>query len=413
MNIYNTVSNLFESFLKDMAGKEDFIYEVFSKDPKSKFGTTYRSRDIPSIAKHIQKQAPDRDVFISPYSTQYPEKSCDYLCGHKMTSSNSIVIDIDSSGKNVDHHEVQRQLKKHNIPLPTYLVSSGKGCHLWYVLSEHVGLGRIRDIYVQIRDKIANIVWSEEWHVDDRSVKQQFRIPFTINHKYDKLVTIVKRGKKIKISKSNFTRPKVFTKKDLKRLRKSKKTKKRKKTKIEVKTNVEESSRERFLEGAKSLIVSIKEKVHVNVVKLKKIIRLLSYGESYLACRIAGEALGISKEAAASFLRKCVALGYLERIENNKHTAYSYIIKVKHTVEQKEVKLRCAIDGPGQSNKALCKLAFQVHTFKLDAEKTIKKWLHRFYHLTSGEHSIDEMITTFQNVCEKFASGRYKPYNTT
>ena len=223
MLMYKKVSSYLHSFLLDLAGGKDFTYEISCCDPKTKFATTYRSKDVNFVMKKIETHAPTRNIFISPFNTQYPEGCGDSIHGRQMISSNTVIIDIDSKEEKVNPKAVVNKLKKAGIPKPTYLVTSGMGCHLWYVLTDHISQARLRDAYEKIRNKIVSIKWPKKWRIDDLSTKQQFRVPFSINHKYDKLIMIVDRGNKIKITKQNFIPPKPFTKKELKRHRKLKK----------------------------------------------------------------------------------------------------------------------------------------------------------------------------------------------
>lgn len=416
MKIYERIDSLLKEFLTVLAGDEqDFTYEITCCSQKNKFSTTYRSKSKFDIIEKIAKNAHNRNIYISPFSTQYPEGSSDFVYGRKISSSNSIVIDIDSKdGEKVDYKKVLKLLKENGIQKPTYLISSGVGCHLWYILSNHVGCGRIRNIYEKIREKIISIEWPKTWKIDDLSVKQQFRVPFTINHKYDKIVTIVDRGEQLKIIKSNFIKPKSFTKKELKRYRKIKSLgKRKKKKKIENEQTDIKNLKAKYLEGALNLPITIKQKVQVDKTKLKKIIQLLKYGKSFLSCRVAGEALGVSYRVAAMFLRKCVDYGYLIKINNPKNSAYTYKINVEYEMQEKKTKGRCPISGPGQSNKALCRLAYQAFKYGLDKVYVIKDWIRRFYDITSKEHTPEELETTYYNVYEKFESGRYQLYGVT
>lgn len=428
-NTNKKISFLLQKFLKDLAGKEtDFVYEITCCDPEKGFVTTYRSKDLFYIIEKIEKNAPTRNIYISPYCTRYPEHSGNFIYKRQMKSSNAVVIDIDAIKGKIDYKIVLDQLKKHNIPKPTYLISSGKGCHLWYMLENHVGQGSIRLIYEKIRNKIASIDWGNCWKIDDLSIKQQFRIPFTINHKYNKLVLMVNRGEKIKNAPQTFTKPATYTKKEMKRFRKNKTTKidskanqiakiellqkPKRKRKLKTKIKTEESPKNRFLQGSEMHEIKLKQKICVDESKFKRIIQLLSYGKSYLSCRVAGEALGISYKAAARFLRKCVNYGYLEIFESD-HSAYSYKIKINYEMKRKELPKRCSIDGPGQSNKAMCRLARQAYKYGLNKIETVEKWIHRFYRFTSGEHEPEELVHTYLSVYDKFESGRYKIYGAT
>jgi len=412
MALYEKASLYLESFLKDLSGGEDFVYEITCCTPKSNFVTTYRSKDLYLVMKKMEVHAPTRNIFISPFNTQYPEGSCDFVYGRKMKSSNSVIIDIDSKEGVVDHRVVMSKLRDAGIQKPTYLITSGRGCHLWYMFTSHIGQSRLRDIYEKIRNKIVSIEWPETWRIDDLSIRQQFRVPFSVNHKYDKLVMLVDRGDKIEIPKQKFKMQETFTKKELKRHRKIKREAKPKtKTKVS-KINVDESSKNRFLEGSKSIDITIKQEVDVSKSKLKRILQLLEYGKSYLSCRIAGEALGISYKAAAKFLKKCVAYGYL-KIFNDNNSAYSYEINVEYESKKKESNGRCPISGPGQSNKAMCRLARQVYKYGLNVAETVKLWIDRYYHLTSGEHLPGELVSTYESVYEKFANGQYEIFGAT
>jgi len=422
MSVYKLASANMSSFLQDLADGEDFTYEVTFK--KDKLVNTIRTKDPFVVCRKIEQFNTYRDVFISPFNTQYPERSSDFVHGRRMISSNSIAIDIDSKTDSiVDYKIVLKKLKQAKIAKPTYLVSTGSGCHLWYMLTQHVGRSKIIDIHEKIKKKVSSIDWPEGWVVDNLSAKQQIRVPLTVNHKYDKIAVIVSKGKKLHIKSHEFTRPEQFTKKELKLHRKLKKLSapakptisKQIKDKTSKPNNFKNDTKKKFLEGAKNTLkVTIKEKIHVCREKLSKIIKLLKYGKSFLSCRIAGEALGISYKAAATFLRRCVALGYLEKYTDH-NTAYCYNVKVNCEIEmenKKSKRSRCAISGPGESNKAICKLAFQTYVNKLNPEKTINKWLNDYYCMTSKEHSPEELMATFDKVFDNFRNKLYEPYKT-
>jgi len=410
MKIYDLISHHLVSFLLDLADKEEFMYEVTFK--KDKLVNTIRSPNLYYILKKIEKFNISRDAYISPFNSRYPEKSSDFLFGRKMISSNSVVIDIDSKEGIVDHKIILERLKENKISKPTYLISSGSGCHLWYILTSHVGRSKILDIHHKIKSSIMNIKWPKDWFVDDLSAKQQIRIPMTINHKCDKIAMIVNKGEKLKIGSYNFTKPESYTKKELKETRKSRKVNKPKTSPKKVIDKTKIIPKNRFFDGADNLEVILKEEINVCEEKLCKIISLLSYGKSYLSCRVAGESLGISYKAASKFLKKCVILGYLKQY-TDKNSAYCYEVMIKHEIRiknKKPVMSRCSISGPGESNRAICRLAYQTYINNLNPQESISNWLCDYYDRTSKEHDEEELINLFNKVYQKFFDNVYKPY---
>ena len=411
-NLYKKISGYFVEFLRDLAGEENFTYEISCCGKKRK--NVFRYKDPLTIAAKVNYHAAYRDIFISPYNSRYPVKSRDFVYGRQMVSSNCVVIDIDSKNSIVDYRVVLSKLTEHNIQKPTYMFTSGKGCHLWYILDQHI---KHMDLYERQQtalEKFKSINWPNGWKIDELPITQQFRMPFTINHNYNKIVTLVYRGEKIKIKKRTYKKPTPYTKKELKKERKIRKlAKELKKPNLKPNIKPEACKKNRFLEGSESLEVILKQEVYVNESRLKRIIQLLSYGKSFLSCRIAGEALGVSHVVANKFLRTCVALGYLKIIDTV-HSANSYEVLVDYEVKKKKSeKGRCHITGPGQSNRAMCRLARQIYVFKLNFDLTVNAWLRRYYDVTSREHSPEELVDTCRSVLDKFEDGLYEVYGST
>jgi len=99
------------------------------------------------------------------------------------------------------------------------------------------------------------------------------------------------------------------------------------------------------------------------------------------------------------------------------NSAYCYNVNIKFELEEndnveRQKHSKCAISGPGQSNNAVCKLAFQAFVNNIDPEKAINDWLSDYYHLTSKTHSPEELINTFDNTFNKFRDKTYVPYKT-
>lgn len=191
-----------------------------------------------------------RDTWEEDYMT-YVEGNEKTLCGglsyrgranklNQAQACHAIVIDLDGVGmKEIRNLFLRFESGSENpwgCPLPTYLVSSGKGLHIYYVFDQPIDL--FPNIKLQLKGlkhDLTRKLWdykstSQFRKVQYQSINQGFRMVGSINSKYGTPVRAFKVGEKVTIDYLNSF---VSSKVDLqKRFRPSKMTREQAKIKF-------------------------------------------------------------------------------------------------------------------------------------------------------------------------------------
>lgn len=125
----------------------------------------------------------------------------------------ALVFDLDGVGE----HELRNVLHRcrldpeqlRSLPVPTFIVASGNGIHLYYVFEEPI------DLYPNIKVQLKSLkydltfkIWeykstSREKQIQYQSINQAFRMPGSINEKYGNVIRAFRCGDKVSIEYMN------------------------------------------------------------------------------------------------------------------------------------------------------------------------------------------------------------------
>lgn len=125
---------------------------------------------------------------------------------------NALIFDIDSVGLNELDNMIRRfsnENKVRRIPIPTFIVSSGTGVHLYYVLEEPIDL--FPNIKLQLKALKYNLTYrfwdykgtSQDKNIQYQPLNQAFRMVGSINEKYGTEVQAYLVGERVPLERLN------------------------------------------------------------------------------------------------------------------------------------------------------------------------------------------------------------------
>lgn len=126
---------------------------------------------------------------------------------------NALIIDLDGVGlkeiRNLFLRFGKSEEKLRTLPMPTYIVTSGKGIHVYYVFDEPIDL--FPNIKVQLKSLKHDLtfrMWeykstSQFKNIQYQSINQGFRMVGSVNSKYGCLVRAYRVGEKVNIEYLN------------------------------------------------------------------------------------------------------------------------------------------------------------------------------------------------------------------
>lgn len=404
----------------------------------------FRSKDISETTNFILSSIDQYHIYMSKFSTRYPISCKDQPFGRQIGFGRVISYDVDSKteGVSVDPELIMDAYKELKFKLPTNIISSGTGAHIDYVLKYFYTERYLFNHWTwllenRIKKLTESTKWKSSYKLDIRPITQFFRVPWTINHKCNKQCKIYYSGKIHELKPIHDPIPPIYTKnmlrlrrKELKKARFAAFEKEKGYLDTPENSGVKEKGKERYsryIDGADKISITLNQQINVDKDKFLKVLKLLVYGKriesDFLPCRVVGKYLGVTRYHAAKFLKECVENRHLCIIKESEESelgyrATRYEICVNYTDNSKSKTTGkktspleySKIDGPGQSNKAICQLARVTYIYKLDKEIIFNKWIEKYYHLTSGNHSKIELYKLFENVYSKFEIGRYIVY---
>jgi len=161
-------------FIKAMLPEDAKPEETFFICTQSKDKVRFRNNPIslqqfqetPEIA--LAYDSPDMHIYFTPITFKKPERKKRYAY-----RTQSIIIDVDDFTLS----EVKSKIQEASLPHPTAIVSTGRGIHIWWKLSQPI---EVDETYVAIVKNIANKIGG-----DTNAIKltQPFRVPDTYNLK--------------------------------------------------------------------------------------------------------------------------------------------------------------------------------------------------------------------------------------
>lgn len=125
----------------------------------------------------------------------------------------ALIFDLDNVGEAELRNLIERFGKNHNeykaLPIPTYIVLSGTGVHLYYVFQEPIDLyENIKEQLKKLKYDITKRLWdyqvtTKEKQIQYQSINQGFRMIGSINKKYNVEVLAYEIGEKVTVEYIN------------------------------------------------------------------------------------------------------------------------------------------------------------------------------------------------------------------
>lgn len=131
----------------------------------------------------------------------------------KAQQMNALIFDLDGVGKkeldNIMYLTTMPPSQIRSIPMPTYIVASGTGLHLYYVFKEPI------DLYPNIKVQMKSLkydltfrfwnptVTSKEKQIQYQSINQGFRMVGSINGKHDTEIVAFRTGNRFTLNDLN------------------------------------------------------------------------------------------------------------------------------------------------------------------------------------------------------------------
>lgn len=133
---------------------------------------------------------------------------------------NALIFDLDGVGQeqiaNLFNRLGANSEFLFSLPLPTFVVCSGSGLHIYYVFDEPVDLfPNIKSQLKKLKYRLTPIIWdytitSQESKVQYQSINQAFRMVGSLNQKYGTEVRAFKIGEKLRLEDLNKYVPEEF-----------------------------------------------------------------------------------------------------------------------------------------------------------------------------------------------------------
>lgn len=203
------------------------LNEDFSKPNAIYLYTDERDKDS---KRRMRRRIMLKDTWEQDYM-DYVELNEKTLCGgltyrarsNKFQNAHrchAIIIDLDGVGlrelRNLFLRMGLREGHSFAVPIPTFIASSGKGVHLYYVLDEPVDLfPNIKMQLKSLKHDLTFRIWdykatSQLKNIQYQSINQGFRMVGSINDKYGTQVRAYRTGERVSIAYLNvFVRSKV------------------------------------------------------------------------------------------------------------------------------------------------------------------------------------------------------------
>ncbi len=229
----NVITNWLDKHFDRVEPKE-FYRDIFDNDLQKKGKEYYNDGRYVGIAVEVGKDEEGNKKVLRHTITDDLDK-IDEMCsrnnfclmspisyvGKTRSSENARVlyaiavdldgIRIDESGYAIGLHEMFYQIEKiDRLPKPTYIVSSGTGIHLYYVLEEPLLLyPNVVEELQKFKHDFTDLIWHGyitdlESNVQQESLFQGFRVPGTITKKGERAIAFrVDEGEKVTIEHLN------------------------------------------------------------------------------------------------------------------------------------------------------------------------------------------------------------------
>lgn len=233
MSDYEVVCRFLSNTYEQVNGY-DFYRDIFPNcENKGELNTNFSKPNAIFLYQNEDEKLKRRVMLNDTFEDDYmdyiecnPMTLCSGLCYRGRTNKlenaqqmNALIFDLDGVGEkeldNIMYLITMPSNQIRSIPVPTYIVASGTGLHLYYVFKEPI------DLYPNIKIQLKNLkydltfrfwnpkVTSKEKQIQYQSINQGFRMVGSINEKYGNIVTAFKTGNRITLEAVNaYAQPK-------------------------------------------------------------------------------------------------------------------------------------------------------------------------------------------------------------
>lgn len=227
MSDYDIVCRFLSSQYEKVNGY-DFYRDIFpNNENEGELNTDFRKPNAIYLYQDENKKMKRRVMLNDTWEDDYMNYiECNpmTLCGglsyrgrtNKLENAqrmNALIFDLDGVGENeLDNFMYLTTLPPsqiRSIPMPTYIVASGTGLHLYYVFKEPI------DLYPNIKVQLKSLkydltfrfwnptVTSKEKQIQYQSINQGFRMVGSINGKHDTEVVAFRTGDRVTLADLN------------------------------------------------------------------------------------------------------------------------------------------------------------------------------------------------------------------
>ncbi len=228
LDLYQEVISLLSSRYEEVSGY-DFYRDIFPKTERSDEQHTDFSSPNPIYlcfdsekgykVRHVMYCDTWEDDYME-FIEQQPNCVCGGLVYRQKRNlienaqrMNALIFDLDGVGE----HELRNLLHRftldpgtlRSLPVPTYLVASGTGVHLYYVFYEPIDLfPNIKLQMKSLKHDLTFKIWeykatSKEKQIQYQSINQGFRMVGSINEKHGNEVVAFRTGERVSIDYLN------------------------------------------------------------------------------------------------------------------------------------------------------------------------------------------------------------------
>lgn len=227
MSDYDVVCQFLSSRFKQVNGY-DFYRDIFpNNENEGELNTDFSKPNAIYLYQDENKKMKRRVMLDDTWEKDYMNYiECNpmTLCGglsyrgrtNKLENAqrmHALIFDLDGVGEkeldNILYLTTMPPSQIRSIPLPTYIVASGTGLHLYYVFEEPI------DLYPNIKVQLKSLkydltfrfwnptVTSKEKQIQYQSINQGFRMVGSINGKHDTEVVAFKTGDRVTLTDLN------------------------------------------------------------------------------------------------------------------------------------------------------------------------------------------------------------------
>lgn len=227
MSDYNDVVEMLSNLYDEVSGIDFYEYIFPDNESSGELNYDYSHPNAIYLYENDEGKMKRRVMLKDTWEDDYCEYVMDNgttLCGgltyrgranklEKAQCMNALIFDLDGVGE----YELRNIIYRMNLPseqiraiaVPTFIVASGSGLHLYYVFDEPVEL--YPNIKLQLKALKYDLTFkfweykatSKEKQIQYQSINQSFRMVGSINNKSNRLVRAFKTGERVSLATLN------------------------------------------------------------------------------------------------------------------------------------------------------------------------------------------------------------------